>query len=329
MKQINKKIIFALLCFVMLLIMAGCQKASQKNSDSDSQPIESELNSETPVQELETESDTRIISTTTGDIEVPVNPQRVVVQYLMGDVVRLGIIPVGVSDVYDGAAFAELVTDSVGLGWFPEWEEESIMVLDPDLILVISADDVERYSKIAPTILIPYDIMTQDERITFIGEVLNRQEEAAKVIEEYNTNLEAAKDKLLQAGIYEYTVSVFEGGADSAMSVKGDQYGTGAMLYRELGLKAPEAVKTNIIDKNSGGEQVSFEALNQYSGDFIVRNTYEGMADLSQDAIWNTIPAVVNNRIIGIEFGLSYYPDIYSATAQLDYVTEALISLVK
>lgn len=264
-----------------------------------------------------------------GDIEVPQNPQRVVVQYVMGDVVALGITPVGVSDVYDGAAFADLVSDSEGLGWFPEWEEESVMKLNPDLILVISEDDYNKFSKIAPTILVPYDTMTQDERVTFLGEILNRQDEAKEAIHSYNTLLTEAKNKLQQAGFDKYTVSVFEGGADSSISVKGDQYGTGSILYKELGLNAPEAVKTNIIDKESGGEQISFEVLPAYSGDFIIRNVYEGMADLTGDAIWNSLPAIMNDRLINIEFGLSYYPDIYSATTQLKFVTDELLRLIQ
>ncbi|WP_438347007.1 hypothetical protein ACP8HI_14885 [Paenibacillus sp. FA6] len=51
-------------------------------------------------------------------------------------------------------------------------KEESVMMLNPDLILVIGEDYVEKLSKIAPTVFIPYGDMTQDERITFIGEVL-------------------------------------------------------------------------------------------------------------------------------------------------------------
>lgn len=100
---------------------------------------------------------------------------------------------------------------------------------------------------------------------------------------------------------------------------------TGGIVYKELGLNAPETVQTNIIDKDTYSEMVSFEVLSEYSGDYIIRNTYEDMEDLSQDDIWKAIPAVKNNRVIGMEFGLSYYSDIYSATAQINYVTEALL----
>lgn len=322
LKQMKSKAIVAAAMSLMLMLSA-CGTAPATASGAESAPLASVAaqNSET--------TGTRTVSTSLGEIEVPIAPQRVVVQYFMGDVVSLGIEPVGVSDVYDGAAFSELVTDSVRLGWFPEWQAESVMALNPDLILVIDEAAVETFSKIAPTILIPYGDMTQNERITFFGEILNKQQEAAEALKTYEKNLEEAKAKLSEAGFSKYTVSVFEGGADAKMSVRGDQFGTGSILYKEIGVRAPAAVQENIIDKNSGGEQVSFEVLPQYSGDFIIRNTYDGMADLSSDAIWNSLPAVINNRVIGIEFGLSYYPDILSATAQLNYVTEELLRTSK
>lgn len=198
------------------------------------------------------------------------------------------------------------------------------MALNPDLILVINEDYVEKFSKIAPTVYIPYGDMTQDERLTFIGEVLNRQEEAAAEIEAYHTTLEEAKAKLLQAGFEQYTVSVFEGGFDEMIAM-GSKYGTGAIIYAELGLTPPEAVQTNIIDEDTYNALISFEVLQEFSGDFIFRNAYEGMDDLSQSDVWNSLPAVHNNRVIEIEFGLSFYADIYSATAQINYVTEALL----
>lgn len=327
LKQIRGKAIVA--AALSLMLLTACS-TTVNNKGGDSTPTPTVTSQAIKNDENEpVETGTRTINTTLGEVLVPVNPKRVVVQYLMGDVVALGITPVGVSDVYDGAAFKDLVTDSVSLGWFPEWEAESIMALEPDLILVIGKEDIEKFSKIAPTILVPYGDMTQNERITFMGEVLNRQEEAAAAIELYDTVLEGGKTKLLEAGFDHYTVSVFEGGADAKISVRGDQFGTASILYKELGIRAPKAVQENIIDKESGGEQVSFEVLADYSGDFIIRNTYEGMAELSENAIWNSIPAVVNNRVIGIEFGLSYYPDILSATAQLTFVTEELLEAAK
>lgn len=273
-------------------------------------------------------TETRIVSTPNGDTEVPANPSRIAVQYITGDVVELGVAPVGISDVYDGAAYAELVSESTVLGHHTSWDPEALMALEPDLILVIIEDDVEKFSEIAATVYIPYDELSMEDRVLLVGELLNKEEEAKAAVDKYNVNIEEAKNKLTQAGFDEYTISVFEGDL-SDMAVMGNKYGTGAIAYGPLGLKAPERVQTDIIDKDSYRESVSFEVLAEYSGDFIIRNSYEGMDDFSENEIWNSLPAIKNNRLILMEFGLSFYTDIYSTNAQIDFLTEALINANK
>ncbi|GBF76863.1 hypothetical protein PA598K_05371 [Paenibacillus sp. 598K] len=322
----NKSMLATAVLIVMLLLSACAPGGAINNGEAKSQ-------SNTQVQQIQdnqnsgqaSEKPTRIVSTTLGDVEVPLNPERVVVQYLMGDVISLGIVPIGISDVYEGAAFSESVSEAEALGWWADWEPETIMALDPDLILVISEEDAYKFSKIAPTVFIPQGDMTQDERIAFLGEVLGKQEEAAEVIATYDANLNKAKEELAQAGFDQYTVTVFESTEESIMEVHGDKYGAGGVVYASLGLNAPEKVKTKIIDKDSYSEAVSFEVLPEYAGDFIIRNAFEGMVDLSNHKIWTALPAVQNNRVIEMAFGLSYYSDIYSATAQVEFVKDSLL----
>ncbi|WP_185601863.1 helix-turn-helix domain-containing protein [Paenibacillus sp. 598K] len=307
-------IVAAMMCLMMLLSACSSSTPTEQNKPANVETTENAANKET-----------RTISTVRGDIEVPADPQRVVVQYLMGDVVALGIKPVGISDVYDGAAFAEQMADITILEWMPDWDGEDVMKLQPDLIIVIGEDYVEKLSKIAPTVLVPLIDLTQDERITFMGELLNKQEAAAAAIEEYNAAVETAKSNLQQAGFDNYTVSVFEGGADATMTVLGGKFGAGSVAYASLGLRAPETVQTAILDQGISKQALSFEVLADYSGDFIIRNSYEGMADLSNDTIWNSLEAVQNNRVVEIKFGLNFYTDIYSSIAQINTVSSELL----
>lgn len=322
----NKPMIVAAVLIAMLLLSACTAGTAVNNGETRNQ-------ANTQVQQVQevqnsgqaSEQQTRIVSTTLGDVAVPLKPERVIVQYLMGDLLSLGVVPIGISDVYEGAAFSDSVSEAESLGWWAEWGPESLMELDPDLILVISEEDAYKFSKIAPTVFIPQGDMTQDDRLTFLGEVLGKQKEAEEVIETYYANLNKAKEELAQAGFDEYTVTVFESGEDSIMEVHGDKYGAGGIVYASLGLRAPETVKTQIIDKDSYSEAVSFEVLPEYTGDFIIRNAFEGMADLSKDKIWTSLPAVQNNRVIEMAFGFSYYSDIYSAAAQIEFVKDSLL----
>lgn len=305
-----------LLCVGIILAfgLIGCTNTGTAKSDEDV----SVENSSKDV------SENRTISTILGDVEVTANPQRVVVQYLMGDVISLGVEPVGMSEVYDGAAYHEITKDIKDLGHFASWDLEAVMLLNPDLIITIDKEQVEKLSKIAPTVYVPYGDISTEERVKLIGQVLNKEKEAKEVIENYYSNIESSKKKLQEDGFKDLTISVLEGD-EKSMGVKGKKFGAGMVAYDALSLNAPEKVQKNIIDKDSFAEEISFEVLPEYCGDFIIRNVYEGVADLTKNEIWNSLPAIKNNRLIEMEFGLSYYTDIYSSNAQVDYITNALI----
>ncbi|MFD1906120.1 ABC transporter substrate-binding protein [Paenibacillus rhizoplanae] len=145
----------------------------------------------------------------------------------------------------------------------------------------------------------------------------------------FKAKVEDSKQKLQEAGILGSTVSIMEGGADRSMVVvMSKQYGRGSqVIYEYLGMKAPEILQQKIDSKSDmGGDSVSFEVLADYSGDYIFRSSYDGMADLTKDPLWNGIPAVKEGRLMNIDFGLSYYSDIYSLNAQLDFIADALLA---
>ncbi|OKP87925.1 hypothetical protein A3842_05885 [Paenibacillus sp. P3E] len=320
-----------LLCFT--LVLSACSSGTGSSSASGTHaPVTSPSASAGATAATESpaaDAQTRTISTVKGDIEVPANPQRVVVLYLLGDVLALGVKPIGVSDVYEGAAFEAELKDVQKLGSWFEASPEVILSLNPDLIIVPSEDTYEALHDIAPTVVVPFETMTAEERVSFIGQVLGKEEEGKKLFEGFHANVEESKQKLQEAGILDHTISIMEGGNDRSMAVvTRKQFGRGSqVIYEYLGMKAPEMVQQKIDSATGGdGEPVSFEVLAKYSGDYIFRSSYKGMADLTQDPIWNSIPAVKDGRLLEIDFGLSYYSDIYSLNAQLDYIVESLLA---
>jgi len=74
---------------------------------------------------------------------------------------------------------------------------------------------------------------------------------------------------------------------------------------------------------------VSYEVLPHYAGDYVFRSAFEGMRDLSDNPVWNNIPAVKEGRLIDMSFGLFFYNDIYSLDKQLDFVVESLLKTVE
>ncbi|MEK5180224.1 AraC family transcriptional regulator [Paenibacillus sp. FSL R5-0636] len=318
-----------LLCFT--IVLSACSTGTtNSNASSNGKPTPSaETSTGANTDKAAVEAQTRIISTVKGDIAVPTSPQRVVVLYLLGDVLALGIKPIGVSDVSEGAAFEDELKDVQKLGTWFEASPEAILALNPDLIIVPSEETYEALHQIAPTVLVPYEKMSTEERVSFIGQVVGKEDQAKELFTDFHKKVEVSKQKLQEAGILDHTISIMEGGKDNSMAVVASkQFGRGSqIIYEYLGMKAPDIIQQK-IDTATGadGESVSFEVLGKYSGDYIFRSSYDGMADLTQNPIWNNIPAVKEGRLMEIDFGLGYYSDIYSLNVQLDYIVEALLA---
>ena len=314
-KQIKSKTVIAAALSLMLLLTA-CSNGPANTSNQDKEQFITKQE-----QGIDTEEGTRIVSTVMGEVEVPVNPKRVVVDYVIGDVIALGVVPVGVRSVFEGSAFGDVINDATSI---EKWDPEEIMTLEPDLIISVVKDEFEASSKIAPTVFIPFTEMSMEERVTFLGEVLNRQTEAEKAIREYYQKVEEAKVVLEQQGILDKKISIFFGDPTNVL-VAGDKWGRGGdIIYNDLGFKAPDVIQSEII----GGDQyrdLSLEVLPQYVGDYIVFDWDPKLFE--QSTIWNSIPAYAEGRTIALDFGLFFYNDVYSQSRQLDFIVDNLLSI--
>lgn len=325
MSKKNKSSIAALLlCFTLLL--SACSGGATVNNLSTGET------QTTSKQTLETQPQTRVVSTIKGDVEVPINAERVVVLFYIGDVLSFGITPVGYSSIYDGAAFEEELTDNIGVGTWFEPNAEAVIDLNPDLIIM--PDNEELYlqmEKIAPTIVLSL-ATPMDERLKKIGEVLGKDMEAKELLNQFHEKVEDSKKKLQDAGIFDKTVSIMEGGKGTMSVATSYGFGRGSqIIYEYLGMKGPESIRKEIEASKDNGDaiEVSLEILPDYAGDYVFRSSYEGMVDLTSHPVWNSIPAVKEGRLIEFDFGLAYYSDLYSLDKQLDFVVESLLATVK
>jgi len=108
---------------------------------------------------VENGAKTRIISTVMGEVEVPNHPERVVVDWYLGQVLALDLVPVGApSTLTDYGKFLEpLVSDEMAdIGTEGSVSMEKVLGLEPDLITTWDSDAYENYAKIAPTIVFSF-----------------------------------------------------------------------------------------------------------------------------------------------------------------------------
>ncbi|WP_277405790.1 ABC transporter substrate-binding protein [Lacrimispora xylanisolvens] len=205
--------------------------------------------------------DTRVIKMEYGDVEIPANPKRVVVAFFQGDLLALGIHPVGTS-FNDDAVFEQELGDVTVVDAF-ELNPEAIMELDPDLIIWNNTDDYESLSKIAPTLARNYYDMEVKDRLAFFGEVFGVPEKAEKIMSDFEKKAEESKKQLSEKGLADKNVILLENQTKGILRVFGDDYGRGGeIIYQYLGLKAPERIQKEVMDQEGVNFiDISYETL--------------------------------------------------------------------
>ncbi|WP_312198001.1 ABC transporter substrate-binding protein [Anaerospora hongkongensis] len=190
MKTIISSRVGPFLCFLALctLSLAGCA---------------------TPVQApRETTAATRIVHTVMGDVAVPANPKRIVVNWYIGDVFTLGFKPAALAAwSQESMPFYDKFT---GIPVIENWDTEAILAHDADLIITYSEEDFAKLSKIAPVIVVPEAAMPSVERLTFLGRATGREAEAETAIAAFEKKREEARNILTSDIFTNKTFSIFQ-----------------------------------------------------------------------------------------------------------------------
>jgi iron complex transport system substrate-binding protein len=305
----------------MLLLLTACSTTPVNTGTTDNSPT-TEAVTQIP-DTVAAEKDTRTIHLEYGDVEIPKEPKNVIIAYNQGDLLALGITPVGAT-FSTGAAFEDLAKNITEIdGWSVNPEE--LMSLNPDLIIWGSYNekDYDTLSKIAPTLAGDFFSMTYEERLSFFGEVFNRSEKAEELINEFNQKLSDSREKLQEAGLIEKSVSCVE--VRDGL-IRAFQYGRGGnLVYDMLGLSAPTKLRETF--ENEESVDLSYEVIHEYMGDFILLNA--GADTLIDNEMWENLPAVKEGRVIQASSDMFWFNDIISLSAQIDVITNSMLESSK
>lgn len=312
---------FMFLCFTIfsvLILSTGCSNTNNKPAGNEIVP----------------ESSNHIVSTVMGDIEVPVNPERVIVNWYIGDAFTLDLNVVGYNAwAQETMPFFDKFADSVKI---ENWEPEDVMSLEPDLIITYSKNDFEKFNKIAPVLVVPEAGISSLERLKIIGEATGKSAEAEAAVAKFEAKLADAQKDLNSGDFEGKTFSIMEDWGPSG-EWSGIYYETGSrggtLVYKYLGLKYPDKLGELIEKTGEGRGSISYEVAHEYFGDYILWFRQEDKeSEYAKTDIWKSIPAVTEGRVVEIPGqyqGLFYYSDVTSLTEQLDYMVNALNSLTK
>ncbi len=298
------------LTLLLLLIISGCgSNSAEKESSSASEKKESE---------------TITYQSENGPIEVPADPQRVVVlSSFAGNVMALDVNLVGVDSwskanprFEEKLKDAEVVTDE---------SLEKIIELEPDLIIGLSnIKNVDKLSEIAPTVTFTYgkvDYLTQHLEI---GKLLNKEKEAQAWIDDFKKRAQEAGQEIKAKIGEDTTVSVIENW-DKQLYVYGDNWGRGTeILYQEMKLAMPEKVKEMAL--KDGWYALSLEVLPEFAGDYVILSKDADTDNSFQETeTYKNIPAVKNNQVIEVNAKEFYFNDPLTLEYQLDVFTKSFL----
>ncbi|QKX50223.1 iron-hydroxamate ABC transporter substrate-binding protein [Planococcus glaciei] len=300
-----------LLPFLLLAILLLAACGNEKSNEAEAKSTEGKA--ETITYESEN-----------GPVEVPADPQRVIVlSTYAGDVMALDVPLVGV-DAWsknnprfdkDLANVEEVTEDNL----------EKIIELEPDLIVGLSTiKNIDKLKEIAPTVTFTYgkvDYLTQHLEI---GKLLNKEKEAQDWITDFQKRAQQAGDDIRAEIGEDATVSVIEN-FDKQLYVFGDNWGRGTeILYQEMKLKMPEKVKEMAL--KDGYYALSQEVLPEYMGDYVIFSKDSEQDNSFQETdLYKNTPAVKNGQVFEANAKEFYFNDPLTLEYQLEFFIEKFL----
>jgi iron complex transport system substrate-binding protein len=284
----------------------------------------------------------RVVQHPLGETCVPNNPKRIVNvswRVLLGDVLALGIKPVGSSSisgnlaetfVSDQAHLKNKVKGIKNLGSAESINIESILQIKPDLILLweYSKAVYPLLSKIAPTVIIPVEEASVNwkERLNIIAKVLGREEIAQQVLNRYGQRVKAIRAALGNR-YQDKTISiVYPFGHNAGTLAKNSFVGS---ILEDLGLQRPPAQNVSLPYDRM---EVSDERLDVLDGDIMFfglsqdRDSVKTYKRLKRKLMWQRLKSVQKGQVYPVEFDALHEASPLAADVLLDDLYKYLVN---
>ncbi|UTL72629.1 iron-hydroxamate ABC transporter substrate-binding protein [Bacillus halotolerans] len=303
---------------LVLLIMfaSACSGTASKGSPSDSASEKTEM---------------RTYKSTKGNVNIPAHPKRIVTDFYAGELLSVGANVVGSGSwSFDNPFLKSKLKDVKDVG--DPISVEKVMDLQPDLIVVMNEENVDKLKKIAPTVVVPYNTAKNvEDTVSMFGDIAGAKDKAKSFMADFNQKAEAAKKKIAGVIDKDATFGIYENTDKGEFWVFNDNGGRGGQaVYNALGLKAPEKIEQDVIKKGEM-KRLSQEVIPEYAADYMFITDYNPKGEsktldkLKESSIWKNLDAVKHNRVFMNDFDTFYPYDPISVSKQVDIITDMLI----
>ncbi|THF76586.1 ABC transporter substrate-binding protein [Cohnella fermenti] len=303
----NKSFILWVSIAAIVIALAGCGNKSGTNEAAAPSVSASASTDAAPSQASPGASEAmRTVTDELGhEIEIPVQPQRILAPYLEDPLTALGVKPIAqwangdIVQQYLQDQISDLPKVDFSAGGL---DPEQAAAQAPDLIILTMAvwaenGLYEQYSKIAPTYVLKNGIQDWKTTLRTLGDLLDRSEQAERAVADYEAKAESAKLKLSEA-LGDQQVALLWPTGDSLYLLSELDY-SGQLLYGDLGLKEPD------IARGQSFQNISLEKLPDIGAGHILLITGYNDAEVEQlesTSIWKSLPAVTANRVHNVSW---------------------------
>ncbi len=285
-------------------------------------------------------SECRLIKHELGETCVPLNPQRIIVteQVSLETLLALGLKPIGTVDttfVASKSSFLKSeISGIVSIGKENQFNLETILKLNPDLILSTYGIDAENYnlfSQIAPTVKLKNVHNQWKENLLSIAKIVNKTTKAKTLLTEYEQRLEELRNGLgEQINELEVSVSRFHGGAK--LPEFRSQYSFPGSILADIGINMPVNQRELIKTADDTLVILSLERIDLLDADVLFVAVDPGAKEVfkqyQNSRIWQSLNVVQKQRVYSVDSSYWIFGNILSANAILDDLFKYLLGQV-
>jgi len=329
----------AFLLGVALLLSAcsGTGGASGGNGGNNQTPsaVNSSAVTEHEQASQESPASTKRFRHSFGEIEVPIQPERIAGFWMEDYLLALGTDSVvdSLSGLYDRHYLQSRMSSTTVVDPF-NMNFEALMTTEPDLIILafphIAEGKYDSFSKIAPTYVLD-DGEWRDWRsaLRLVGELTGRQAQAEQFIKQYEEKVADGRVKL-HAALGEETVA-FIRIQDKNLTLYGNltDY-VGTVFYTELGLN-PAGIVKKLVQSENPVSEFSMELIPDIDADHLFITVYESddskqkLKEIYDSPLWKELPAVKNGNIHEVDMGHWMTSGAIASDMKVDDVLDALL----
>ncbi len=295
-----KKILVALLIFATIIGLSSCATGSVYDGE------------------------TFTFNSDFGDVEVPVNAERIVIldTTAAGPILKFGNTGsvvgyeywTGTNPLYDEYLVNSTEVDGTSI--------EQVIALNPDLIITYNGDsNINEWQKIAPTVEFAYGTHNYLDAIVKYAEVIGKGDEARQWKDEFKLKTSQLGSAVKEEYGQDTSITVYEAWGDT-IYIYGDNWGRGTQIvYQEMGLVMPSKVRE--ATGTDGYFAISSEVIPEYAGDFIILSRFDGAeTSFMQTDTWKNIPAVQNDRVLEADASSFYMVGPITLDYQYELIKE-------